>query len=51
MNQEWELIQGTVEGSVRLIRQLISTKVTKTSDVGLIKKGNKEDPQKVMIIF
>ena len=37
-----------MEGSARLIRQLISTKTTSTSDVGLIKKYNKEDAQKVI---
>ena len=41
--KECELIQISVEGSVRLIRQLISTKVDKSSDVGLIKKCNRED--------
>ena len=35
--------EGSVEGSVRLIRQLISTKVDKSFDVGLIKKCNRED--------
>ena len=41
-------IKVSVKGSARLIRQMISIKVTSTSDVGLIKKCNKEDAQKVI---
>ena len=48
MNKDCELIKGIVDGSAKLIRQLISTKVNKISDVGLIKKCNKEDSQKVI---
>ena len=46
-DRECELIQSSVEGSVRLIRQLISTKVEKSSEVGLINKCNREDAQKI----
>ena len=48
LNKECELIQNSVEGSVKLIRQLISTKVDTSSDVGLMKKCNREDTQKVI---
>ena len=46
--KECELSQTSVEGSVRLIRQLISTKVNKNSDVGLIEKCTREDAQRVV---
>ena len=47
-SKECELIKNSVEGSTQLIHHLISTKVNKTSDEGLINKCNKEDAQKVI---
>ena len=46
--KECDMIQNGVEGSVRLIKQLISTQISKSTDLGLIKKCNKEDAQKVI---
>ena len=44
--KECKLIQSSVEGSTKLIRQLISTEVNKNSDFGLIKKCNKSTPRR-----
>ena len=46
-SRECEVIRNNIERSVRLIRQLTSTRVTISSDVGLIKKCNKEDTGKI----
>ena len=46
-NRECEVIKSSIERSIRLIRQLTETKLTLGSDVGLIKKCNKEDTGKV----
>ena len=46
-SRECEVIRNNIERSVRLIRQLTSTRVTIGSDVGLIKKCNKEDTGKI----
>ena len=46
-SRECEVIKSSIERSIRLIRQLTETKLTLGSDVGLIKKCNKEDTGKV----
>ena len=47
-DQECEIVKASIERSVRLIRQLISTNLTPNSDITLIKKCNKEDTKKVV---
>ena len=46
-SRECDVIRNNIERSVRLIRQLTSTRITIGSDVGLIKKCNKEDTGKI----
>ncbi len=46
-SRECEVIKSSIERSIRLIRQLTETELTLGSDVGLIKKCNKEDTGKV----
>ena len=46
-SMECEVIKSNIERSIRQIRQLTATVINMGSDVGLIKKCNKEDTSKV----
>ena len=46
-SRECEVIKNNIERSIRQIRQLTATVINMGSDVGLIKKCNKEDTSKV----
>ena len=46
-SRECEVIKNNIERSIRQIRQLTATMINMGSDVGLIKKCNKEDTSKV----
>ena len=47
MRNEADIVKGGIERSVKLIAQLISTEIIDTNDLGLIRKCNKEDAQKI----
>ena len=46
-SRECEVTKNSIERSIRQIRQLTATVINMGSDVGLIKKCNKEDTSKV----
>ena len=48
LRNEADIVKGGIEGSVRLISQLISTEIIDTNDLSLIRKCKKERPKRLL---